>query len=508
MRLKHKIIGFILIISIIPTVIIAGLSYRFKQTVIMNKEETLIKSSIKQTNFYYKDLLTRMSLSLEVFGGPAVFAPRASAKKAISSFMLINPIVKRTFYLSSDSKQDLILPNKVDLKILKKVKKEWIDKQIKLNKLTIEKIKSPFDAGKYSLLISKPLVYYGENKGIIVFELDIDKINNRFNEILYKSNEFIYILDENDNAILSINPDTNMFPFKEILSNIDNDSETMFTLNDLPIYTVTDTLKNGGIRIIAGRAFVDETDQLWNLKYFTMIMIIITLAVSLTLAYLFFKQIYTLYNRFLSILEEISAGNYKDKLRKLDFLIETDPDFEPLKNSLVKLQYKVNKREKGLQDLANLDGLTKIYNRRYMFELLKIAAEESKIEESPLCIALIDLDNFKNTNDKYGHLFGDEVLVKVSKEILKSIKREDIFGRYGGEEFLLALPNTPINEAFIALDRIRNIVKRINFSNGTNITISVGISESVKNQTLNQLIKEADNNLYKAKAAGKDQVII
>ncbi|UUV20129.1 GGDEF domain-containing protein (plasmid) [Fusobacteria bacterium ZRK30] len=150
-----------------------------------------------------------------------------------------------------------------------------------------------------------------------------------------------------------------------------------------------------------------------------------------------------------------------------------------------------------------MDKLTDIYNRNYLLELFVKEFSKCLRHNINLVCLIIDLDNFKETNDTYGHLAGDYVLKTVSQLIKNKIRSEDIFGRYGGDEFLLILPYTSLNDGKKVAEKIKNKIKKKQFKNkGVNfrVTFSVGISkldQSMKN--IDDLIEKADISLYKSK---------
>ena len=152
------------------------------------------------------------------------------------------------------------------------------------------------------------------------------------------------------------------------------------------------------------------------------------------------------------------------------------------------------------------DSLTQFFNHNYIRELLKDELTHSLTHNIPLTLALIDIDHFKRVNDTYGHLTGDEVLVMLSDLIRKQVRKYDHVGRYGGEEFLLVLPGTNIEEATTIIDRIRSAIANYRFTirqHDISVTVSCGLS-SYKGQSMHQLIEEADKHLYEAKKQGRN----
>jgi diguanylate cyclase (GGDEF)-like protein len=129
----------------------------------------------------------------------------------------------------------------------------------------------------------------------------------------------------------------------------------------------------------------------------------------------------------------------------------------------------------------------------------------SRRNKTPISLCMIDIDNFKKINDKYGHGVGDNVLKTFAKEVKKILRKSDIIIRFGGEEFLVVLPNTNIDNAEILANKIcthfNNLNKEVHF------TVSIGIAEYKNNNSIDDLISEADKCLYLAKENGKNQVV-
>ena len=162
-----------------------------------------------------------------------------------------------------------------------------------------------------------------------------------------------------------------------------------------------------------------------------------------------------------------------------------------------------------IEELAELDELTGSLNRRCIMRLLDEEIARARNAGPGCSIALIDLDWFKRINDAHGHPTGDEVLRTFAITIFANIRPDDRFGRYGGEEFLLLLPNTAGDEAARMLDRLRRIVADLDwsaFSPGMNVTISAGVSALRDNDNVDTFLARADSALYSAKAQGRNRI--
>ena len=152
------------------------------------------------------------------------------------------------------------------------------------------------------------------------------------------------------------------------------------------------------------------------------------------------------------------------------------------------------------------DPLTGILNRRAILEELSQRMNHHLYDFEHLSILMLDIDFFKKINDNYGHIVGDKVLIKVSEIISQLIRGFDTVGRYGGEEFLVILPNTNSENAYKAAERIRKKIEETEFDDIEHLTVSIGFT-SYADESIEILINKADQNLYEAKRTGRNKVV-
>lgn len=173
-------------------------------------------------------------------------------------------------------------------------------------------------------------------------------------------------------------------------------------------------------------------------------------------------------------------------------------------------QARADKEE--LERLANFDSLTGLYNRRAILGKLPELINLAKRYKEDFSLSMLDIDHFKRVNDRYGHLTGDEVLEKIAALIHRNIRDTDIVGRYGGEEFIILLPQTDLSSAMVVAERIRNIIENAEMKDSTGnvfaITVSQGLSSWEPGKDACSLISCADEALYKAKENGRNRVEI
>ncbi|OGO87082.1 MAG: hypothetical protein A2Y24_03810 [Clostridiales bacterium GWE2_32_10] len=168
---------------------------------------------------------------------------------------------------------------------------------------------------------------------------------------------------------------------------------------------------------------------------------------------------------------------------------------------------------KQIIDSSNMDGLTKIYNRYYLNLHLKKQIQIFTEKTGVFSIVMFDIDHFKVFNDTYGHLHGDKVLMAVAQYVKKNIREIDTVYRYGGEEFIIHIPNLTSDMAFKQIEAIREGISKMKLYTDTgiltNVTVSFGITEFPKmSNEMNGLIGLADKALYKAKEQGRNQVVV
>lgn len=168
------------------------------------------------------------------------------------------------------------------------------------------------------------------------------------------------------------------------------------------------------------------------------------------------------------------------------------------------------RNRRRLQRIASRDGLTGLLSRQWTTDLSTAMLEQAFRQNSPVSVALIDLDHFKSVNDTHGHAAGDEVLRQFAAAASRIIRKGDVLGRWGGEEFLVVMPGTPVTRAAELVERLRSSVTdlRFAFSDDLRIRFSAGVTEQTTERTLDDLVARADLALYRAKERGRNATCI
>jgi len=166
---------------------------------------------------------------------------------------------------------------------------------------------------------------------------------------------------------------------------------------------------------------------------------------------------------------------------------------------------KKNKREEELKKLVNIDSLTGIFNRHMLDKTLEYNIALAQRYGAPLSVIFFDIDQFKKINDTHGHEFGDYVLKEIAKYVQKNIRKTDIFGRWGGDEFLIIILEAEENNTAEFAKNIDNLIRKHTFKNNVNVTCSFGVSSYKDEDTLQSIMSRVDTRFYESKKEGKKE---
>jgi diguanylate cyclase len=198
---------------------------------------------------------------------------------------------------------------------------------------------------------------------------------------------------------------------------------------------------------------------------------------------------------------QINAQRSRDELRS------TQQKVQESEARILQLEHELE----TTSDLVRHDQLTGVLNRRGLEDMFNKEVARNKRHDTLLCVALLDIDNFKKLNDSMGHNIGDQALIHLANVCRETLRPQDTVARYGGEEFVILLPETPVDEAVIALTRLQRELTKKFFLNGNEkvlITFSAGVTQLTPEDDQGSVIKRADEAMYTAKQTGKNRVVI
>jgi len=362
----------------------------------------------------------------------------------------------------------------------------------------------------------------------IVFIINVNAVFSNFSSYFIKYyKDIAYIFDKNHAVLFEEDGNIKILPVKIVNGSIFIGKKKYLLLNDVPVSPM--------------RAVISFSDFYEGLRLLLLI-VILFIAISGFVVFIFSKRLsYSLtqsVRRLSSVLSGVKKGKLKRCEQKVDIeeiniLIDSyNIMIDEIQNFTHKLEDEVEKRTRiissqkeeleslaeELKNAAITDVLTGVYNRRYLEEKLKEKFEIAKRNDLYMGIAVIDIDQFKNINDTYGHLCGDQIIKKVANIIKSIFKRtSDAIFRYGGDEFVVAILHSEYRkgEFFRLLEKLREKVETTSFlcediENEVNVTVSIGFYfDKVKDkEDVEEMLKLADEMMYKVKKLGRNRVII
>jgi diguanylate cyclase len=201
-------------------------------------------------------------------------------------------------------------------------------------------------------------------------------------------------------------------------------------------------------------------------------------------------------------------------IRETTSFIDATQSFEEsLRDTTSEIDQLKSELDKARQQAFN-DALTGLMNRRGFDNALEESISEVLKNHSPMCLLLIDIDHFKSVNDTHGHLVGDKVLRGLSKLLVNKMRGNDFLSRYGGEEFAVILPNTPLKGAFTVAENLRLSARKLRIKNVktgdrlADVTISTGVACYRKGESTDDFINRCDQALYRAKNLGRNRTVV
>lgn len=207
------------------------------------------------------------------------------------------------------------------------------------------------------------------------------------------------------------------------------------------------------------------------------------------------------------IIDNIARGTYSKNILNIDKFINIDSELYLVKEGIKTMQKEIQEREKKLKLISEIDSLTQIYNKGAITDIINMEINRSKSFGTKFSLIMFDLDHFKNINDTYGHLFGDKVLHNISREVSGKLRANDVFGRYGGEEFLILLPDTDIESGKVLAERLRKTIFSIKWEEDTTVSASFGLASFIEPDNFETVVAIVDSLMYRAKKKGRNQIV-
>ena len=392
---------------------------------------------------------------------------------------------------------------------------DW-EKQIAKNRMVIGEAKGASLSNKATFIIATP-VYSGKQKliGLLAAESRITGLESLMKTVALSESIQLSLLGKNGSILSSTiqgyTPGTPAHLGSESLAKLyDNPMQpaTYISNHGDKVVGIFSPLPRLSWGIVMEKSYGQAFAEVLDLKNITLTIIAILLSIVAIAAFFLSYSILSPLQKLIDGAIRVANGdlNVKLPIKQRDELGVTISVFNDM---VVRLQ----KTHEQLEKLATVDSLTGLYNRKYLMESLALHVKRFTRHQTHFSILMADLDHFKKVNDRYGHLAGDAVLVKIAEVFNETLRSIDTAGRYGGEEFLIILENTREQEAWQTAERIRQAVEKSSVTMDgevIKVTISIGIATSSNKVKMNngQLIGLADKALYEAKQNGRNRAVL
>lgn len=257
----------------------------------------------------------------------------------------------------------------------------------------------------------------------------------------------------------------------------------------------------GKVRITASMEMASG-ELLQRFKWVIAIFLGMFITGFLAMVLVFRKNVVRPLNRLLEQTRKISERQMEESVIWIG-----DDEFSRLGQTIEEMRLKLSHQFQEMHLEARTDDLTGISNRRDFSEKAVDALAVCRESARPFSLIMFDLDDFKKVNDDHGHLIGDQVLNKTSLLLQGNVRTEDLFARWGGEEFLLALPGAPGHRACLLAEKLRQVISSASYPLGLNLTASFGVAQAQNGEAFADLLDRVDQAMYNAKRNGKNQVV-
>ena len=510
-KLKHLIVGLITLAFLLS--VASSLFSNYEKNVHLLEEQSLEKNrvyALKLTqivNLYLDQTLQILEYSASRIGD------------SMADDQILNDEVNRLFYqdnlfnsvVIANSEGHIIAgaPDKYRLKGKKITSEEGI-KQITIQQPSIS---DPYRAstGKFLITVSYPIFSTdGEYKGIVSGGIYIHE-SNFLESILgkhqYQDGSYVFVVDSKGNLLYHIDRSrigVDVSKNKVVQRIKKGESGAQLVINNwneemLAGFSPLEKA-NWGVVVQTPRKVATNSvgKQVLTTFYFALPLLIISIIIVLMLAAKITKPLQQIATLTENSINESEMGN----LNRLNAWFY---EASQIKKALIQSFSFLHGQVSTLKDENSMDPLTKLTNRRALDTVLQSWTAQGKMYS----VIMLDIDRFKLINDNYGHAVGDEVLKFLSFQLRNTVREQDICCRYGGEEFIILLPDTGIEEAYEIAERLRQNVERAISPIGKSVTFSAGIAGFPKQAANSKIVIElADTALYEAKNLGRNRVVI
>lgn len=541
--IRTKIIVFALMATIVPTIILGWQSYRQNSKLLREKISHELRNATVQASGKLDLWLKERLYDLRVFSSSYIISENLARIPGRSHTNISNTAALDNIkaYLNSIENKFSVYESLILIDLSGKplladtpgmpassLPEPWLNR-LKKNPLLEATVKFPPYLDSRSMFIAEAVrASDGRPLGILSAKIEINAIRSILKNQASGGIDETYLLDSHNRFLVS-----SISHSHDFLDTHSENDEQIKIMDSLPMVP-TDYMSHHQKQVVGmavpitsmGWVMVAEMNknnayaEIVILQRYTVITVGgLVLSIGL-LAYLFGYRLVRPLQRLSSEAASVAAGNLEvdipvTGLSEVSYLTQVFnhmvASLRHNRNELSTAYNALKKSNEELHQLSITDGLTGLYNRKHIMDLFHQEMTRSARYDSPLSLLMLDIDHFKKVNDTYGHQAGDAVLCRLAQSLMDTLRDCDYAGRYGGEEFLILLPDSDIHSAQVTAERIRKQMDNLQFYEDQapfTVTVSIGVAGYPTNgRTTDDLLGCADHALYQAKAEGRNRVV-
>ena len=510
MKIRDQVYLISFISSIVPLIILAILTFFTLEYELRETEEEKLEIIFSKGDMYLNNMFEHFESQLEILSEVIYTAHDPNTiREYVDIFSEKNEGVEYFAFGSTDGNfytekgSPRILNGDYDPR-----SRPWYRGALKTNNYYLSEVFTHAATGAPAVTISKKVIKGGKLQGVVVALINIKNLERAFEKKKDgKITEFLVVNGQGDVVIKTGNSDIIFERFREKLMSLQEEELTNITIDGEERIYHSHRVNGINLTIIGGILKEKLMAPVIKLQKNILVIVIFTVLLSTFLTLVFGRRFADSLTRLSHIIDNIARGNYNKNIVKLTDFIDVNSELHLVKEGIKKMQEEIRAREAKLKMISETDPLTEIYNRGAVMSLIEMELHRSNSFGTEFSLIMFDLDHFKSLNDTYGHQFGDKVLQVISKTSLEALKKEDIFGRYGGEEFLILLPDTDLEGGKVIAERVRSNMMNLKWDREVQVTASFGVTHcSGCGEDLEGIISIVDNLLYEAKKNGRNCV--
>lgn len=511
MKIRDQVYLISFVSSIIPLVLLALLTFFTLEYELRRSEEEKLDLVFTRGEMYLDDIFTNLDSRLEMLSDIYLDHDAEEVQEYMDIFSQRSDGVEYFAFGSSDGGMYVgdgspdTFPEEYDPR-----RRPWYEGAVKTDGYFLSEVFVHAVTGAPALTISKRVESGGRVEGVMAALINIGDIERALiKNKRGKLTDFFVINGRGDLVINTGDSRENFEKYKDEFIGLAEEEDLIIEYRGQNRLYHSHAVPGVNLTIIGGILESELMAPVARLQKIMLFIVLLTISISAILTLVFGRRFANSLSRLSHIIDNIARGNYSKNIVKLTDFIDVNSELYLVKEGIKRMQEEIRNREARLKMISETDPLTKIFNRGAVMDLIEMELQRSNTFGTEFSLIMFDLDHFKNLNDTYGHQFGDEVLQEVTKTASETLKKADVIGRYGGEEFLILLPDTELEGGRATAERVRSKIMNLEWINEVQVTASFGVTHCCGGgEELSDLLTSVDSLLYRAKKKGRNRVEI